>query len=114
MFWKTLLQLSAVAVVSTSLIQTSAAQDTDRNQNSSHLESALRAPVERGDIPMAVAGITTADETIYLGAFGVRELGGSETVTDDSVINIAAMARAITATAAMQLVEQGKLDFDSP
>ncbi|WP_182792162.1 serine hydrolase [Paracoccus sp. MC1854] len=78
------------------------------------LDAALSAPVERGDIPMASGGITTADEAIYTGAFGVREIGGQEAVSEDSVFNIASMTKAITATAAMQLVEQGKLDLDSP
>lgn len=78
------------------------------------LDAALETPVEQGGIPMAVGGITNADETIYSGAFGERALGSGEPVSVDSVFNMASMTKAITATAAMQLVEQGKLDLDSP
>ena len=35
-------------------------------------------------------------------------------MTTDSVFNIASMTKAITGTAAMQLVEQGKLALDEP
>ncbi|MGB3244102.1 MAG: serine hydrolase domain-containing protein [Sulfitobacter sp.] len=80
----------------------------------SRLDAALRAHVDAGEIPMAVGGITDASGTTYLAAFGESTLGSGETVTEDSVFNMASMTKAITATAAMQLVEQGKLDLDSP
>jgi methyl acetate hydrolase len=88
-----------------------AAQDDALQQR---LDDALQATVERGDIPMAAGAITTADETIYSGAFGERELGGGDAIDIDSVFNMASMTKPITATAAMQLVEQGRLDLDSP
>ena len=78
------------------------------------LNSALRAPVERGDIVGAIGAITNAEDTIYSGAFGERELGGGVAMTEDTVCNMASMTKAITGACAMQLVEQGKLDLDSP
>ena len=44
---------------------------------------------------------------VYEGAFG-------PSVTADSIFWIASMTKAITATAGMQLVEQGKLSLDQP
>ena len=87
------------------------AQETGLEQQ---LDAALQAPVERGDIPMAVGAVTNAEETVYSGAFGERELRSGEPVEVDSVFYMASMTKPITATAAMQLVEQGKLDLDSP
>src|SRR5215217_8260031 len=78
------------------------------------LDTALKRPVERGDIPGAVAGLTDKNQTIYLAAFGERALGSSVSMTPDSVFNIASMTKAITGAAAMQLVEQGKLELDEP
>jgi len=112
MFHRTLLQISTAALLTAALAGTAAAQQT--TSDFAHLDQALRAPVERGDVPMAVGGITTAEDTIYLGAYGNRGPEGGEAVTPESVFNIASMTKAITATAAMQLVEQGKLDLDSP
>ena len=56
----------------------------------------------------------TAKEVIYQGAFGKRDLSKDDAMTADSVFWIASMTKAITAAAAMQLVEQGKLSLDGP
>jgi methyl acetate hydrolase len=61
-----------------------------------------------------VALATNAAETLYEGAFGRRDITNTEPMTVDAVFWIASMTKAITATAAMQLVEQGKLDLDEP
>jgi CubicO group peptidase (beta-lactamase class C family) len=61
---------------------------------------------------VAVAG--TDRGLLYEGAFGQRELGREAPMTLDSVVWIASMTKAITATAAMQLVERGKLSLDRP
>jgi len=49
---------------------------------------------------------------LYEGAFGVREIGKPAPMTPDTVVWIASMTKAITATAAMQLVERGKLSLE--
>jgi CubicO group peptidase (beta-lactamase class C family) len=51
---------------------------------------------------------------IYQGAFGRRSLAGDAAMTMDTVFRIASMTKAITATAAMQMVEQGRLSLDQP
>ncbi|HEY5830559.1 MAG TPA: serine hydrolase domain-containing protein, partial [Hyphomicrobiaceae bacterium] len=52
--------------------------------------------------------------TLYEGAFGKRVLGEPAAMTLDTVGWIASMTKALTGAAAMQLVEQGKLDLDAP
>lgn len=65
-----------------------------------------------------VAGVVgaAADSggTIYDDAFGVRRLGSTARMTTDTVFRIASMTKAVTGAAAMQMVEQGKLDLDQP
>jgi methyl acetate hydrolase len=78
------------------------------------LDALLGGATKSGDVPGVVAAVTTRDGTIYEGAFGVRKQGESTPMTADTVVLIASMTKAITSTAAMQLVEQGKLDLDSP
>ena len=75
-------------------------------------DALLRGAVENGDVPGVVALATTASGTIYEGGFGVRALGAGAAMTADTVVWIASMTKALTATAAMQLVERGKLDLD--
>ena len=65
-------------------------------------------------MPGVVAVATDAESTLYEGAFGKRVLGRSQPMTLDTVAWIASMTKSITAAGAMQLVEQGKLDLDSP
>ena len=67
-----------------------------------------------GDVPGVIAMATDRNGTIYEGAFGVRTLGAPRPMTIDTVVWIASMTKAITGAAAMQLVEQGKLDLDKP
>ena len=78
------------------------------------LDAALKAPVARGDVPGVAAAITDADGTLYSAAFGERRLGSGVKMTVDTVCYMASMTKPITATCAMQLVEQGKLDLDQP
>jgi methyl acetate hydrolase len=51
---------------------------------------------------------------LYEGAFGKRDLVKGTDMTLHSVFWIPSMTKALTATAAMQLVEQGKLKLDEP
>ena len=78
------------------------------------VDALLASAAANGDVPGVVAGVTTADETIYEGGFGERVVGGGVAMTVDTVAWIASMTKAITGVAAMQLVEQGKLDLDAP
>ena len=82
--------------------------------NSIQIDQVLRSASEAGDIPGVVAIAASGGEVRYQRAFGSRELGKPQLMTEDSVFWIASMTKAITATAAMQLVEQGKLSLDAP
>ncbi len=77
-------------------------------------DALLRRATESGDVPGVVATATDRNGTIYEGGFGVRTLGESAEMTPDTVVWIASMTKALTGTAAMQLVEQGKLELDTP
>jgi methyl acetate hydrolase len=78
------------------------------------IDKVLRAATDRGDVPGVVAMAATRDGTCYEGAFGRRALPDGAAMTAGSVFWIASMTKAITSTAAMQLVEQGKLALDRP
>jgi CubicO group peptidase (beta-lactamase class C family) len=65
-------------------------------------------------MPGVVATAGTPDGPIYTGAYGKRGLPDGPAMTADTVFWIASMTKAITSTAAMQLVERGKLSLDKP
>jgi methyl acetate hydrolase len=74
----------------------------------------LKDAVSRGDVPGVTAAATDAKGATYEAGFGKRVLGEAADMTPDTVAWIASMTKAITGTAAMQLVERGKLGLDSP
>ena len=74
----------------------------------------LRNATAEGAVPGVVAGATDRDGNLYLGGFGERVLGGGEDMTPDTVGWLASMTKALTAAAAMQLVERGRLHLDTP
>jgi CubicO group peptidase (beta-lactamase class C family) len=77
-------------------------------------DTVLNNAVNRGDIPGVVAAVTNSKETFYQAAVGERGLGDGLPMRFDTVFYLASMTKPITATAAMQLVEQGRLELDTP
>jgi methyl acetate hydrolase len=65
-------------------------------------------------VPGVVAVATDRSANIYEGAFGVRQAGANAAMTTDSIFAIFSTTKAITGTACLQLVEDGKLDLDAP
>jgi methyl acetate hydrolase len=64
-------------------------------------------------VPGVVAMATDRRGNIYEGAAGKRVMGGAD-MTTDSVFAIFSTTKAITGTAVLQAVEEGKLDLDAP
>ena len=80
----------------------------------SNADALLQGAADTGVVPGVVALATDRNGVIYEGGFGQRNNTQSTRMTPDTVVWIASMTKAITGTAAMQLVEQGKVDLDSP
>ncbi len=67
-----------------------------------------------GSVPGVAVAAVFPDGEIVSAAAGVRDSATGAEMRPDSVVWIASMTKAITAAAAMQLVEQGKLSLDAP
>ncbi|MEZ5378534.1 MAG: serine hydrolase domain-containing protein [Acidimicrobiales bacterium] len=74
----------------------------------------LQAGIERGAAAGVSAVVVNREGTIWQGAAGERSLGGGDPMTTDTVGAIFSMTKAITSTAAMQCVERGQLELDTP
>jgi methyl acetate hydrolase len=68
----------------------------------------------RNRVPGVAAMITDTSGVIYQGAAGVRSLVSGQPMTLDTVFAIFSTTKAITGTAVMQCVEEGKLELDAP
>ena len=76
------------------------------------LDTVLDYTVNRaGGAPGVVAMATDRNANFYEGAAGKRELGKDQPMTLDSVMAIFSTSKALTGTAIMQLVEEGKISL---
>jgi len=80
----------------------------------SALDDILLDAVESGAVPGVVAMAAGPDGPIYEGAAGVRSAAAADPITPDTMMRIASMTKMVTATAGLQLYEQGSLDLDAP
>ena len=82
------------------------------------IDKLLQTGVTDGSVAGVTAAVTNRDGTMYESGFGERARGAGTAMAmamaADTVGWIASMTKAITGVAAMQLVEQGKLDLDAP
>jgi CubicO group peptidase (beta-lactamase class C family) len=78
------------------------------------IDTTLSGAIDRGEVPGIVAMAATAEGPVYEGAFGRRALPDGAAMTPDTLFRIQSMTKAVTAAAAMQLVERGRLSLDMP
>lgn len=78
------------------------------------IDAVLRRAAEAHEVPGVVAVAATDKGNFYEGAFGKRDLANGPDMTPDTIFRLASMTKAVTSVAAMQLVEQGKLNLEDP
>src|SRR6516162_3960154 len=81
---------------------------------SRQIDAVLRRATDTKEVPGVVAVAANAKGVIYEGAFGTRDLAKGPAMTLDTIFRLASMTKAVTSVAAMQLVEQGRLQLDQP
>ena len=65
-------------------------------------------------IPGMVAVVVDKNGIIYEKAFGLMDSAKGKPMSADAIFRLASMTKAITSTAIMMLVEEGKVDLDAP
>lgn len=70
--------------------------------------------VVNGGLPAVTAGIAKEGQILWVGAAGLMDVENKVAATPEMVHRIASISKAMTATGAMKLVEQGKLDLEAP
>lgn len=78
------------------------------------IDKALAHAISGGKIAGLVALAADEHGVIYRSAFGQKSIDRPQRMTVDTIFRIASMTKAVTAVAAMQLVEQGRLSLDAP
>jgi methyl acetate hydrolase len=78
------------------------------------VDAALHQAVATGAVPNVVAMAADRNGVLYEGAAGPRVVGGDERVGADTHYRIMSMTKMVATVAALQQVEQGRLDLDAP
>ena len=91
-----------------------AADAQPANPRSLAIDEAMRRAIERKDVAGVVVMAADRERVIYQGAFGVADIGEARPLRLDALFRIASMTKAVTSTAAMQLVEQGRFAIEDP
>jgi len=78
------------------------------------LDVELQRAVERKDAAGVVVMAANRKGIVYQGAFGVADIDQASPLKIDAMFRIASMTKAVTSTAAMQLIEQGRFGLDDP
>ncbi|HEV2620239.1 MAG TPA: sodium/solute symporter, partial [Acidobacteriaceae bacterium] len=98
---------------------------TSNGYDFSAVSSAIERAIAAGKLPGAVVVVGHGGRVVFEQAYGVRKLAGepgldgkaspAEAMTVDTMFDMASLTKClVTATAVMQLVEQGKVDVDAP
>ena len=78
------------------------------------IEAIISAEMSRYGIPGLSVAIVVDNQLVYANGFGMADLENSVRARADTVYRTASIAKPMTATAVMQLAEQGQLDLDAP
>jgi methyl acetate hydrolase len=81
---------------------------------SSTIDKVLQDAVDSGAVPGVAAIAADRNGVIYEGAAGPKTAGSAEPLTTSTHFRIMSMTKMVATTAALQLVEKGKLDLDAP
>jgi methyl acetate hydrolase len=82
--------------------------------NFTAIDEALDKAVTDGAVLGVAAMAATPEGIVYDGAFGKANAETGTPMRDDTVFWLLSMTKAFTATAAMQLIEQGRMGLDQP
>lgn len=80
----------------------------------SELEPEIRRAMDEGRIPSVTMALTVGEEIVWSAGFGEINRRTGARATPESVYIIASTLKTMVATAALQLVDEGRLSLDDP
>lgn len=76
------------------------------------VDDLLRSSQQFWKVPGIAVAIVRDDRIVYLKGHGVKEVGGKEAVTPDTLFPLGSCTKAFTTTAMALLVDEGKMSWD--
>jgi len=88
--------------------------DPDWDDDWAELLERAQAQVDDDGVPGVQLAVVAGGRLRYAGGVGVTEYDGDEAVTADTVFRWASVTKMHTATAVLQLADEGRVDLDAP
>ena len=104
-----------ILILSTSLIYgCGSTNDTDGQDAFPRATHVIDTAISEGELHFAVAAVGNTSGQLWSHSAGHQDAQKTKVAADDNIIQIASMTKLITTIGALQLVEQGVLDLDTP
>jgi CubicO group peptidase (beta-lactamase class C family) len=78
------------------------------------IDAYIEAALPKWQVPALAIAVVKDGEVVLVRGYGMREVGGSERVTGQTVFRLASITKTFTAATAALLVDEGKLAWDDP
>lgn len=113
---KKLIFFGTIGALFSIIVSCSSSKKVVKSENKSFDEigSFLQSLVDTGGIPGVAIAITNGQDIVYSKGFGVTNVETKEKLEPYHTFHIASISKTFTATAVMQLYENGKIDIDKP
>ncbi len=79
-----------------------------------HITKMFQMEVDKGAIPGAIIQINRNGKLVYTSVVGFKDKSKNEPLTKDSIFRIYSMTKPLASIAAMQLVEEGRMQLTDP
>ncbi len=89
-------------------------KSTDYNAAIEQLESAVRYEVEQKALPAFSIALVDQDRVVWSSGFGFQDTQKKVPATAETIYRVGSVSKLFTDIAVLQLVEEGKLDLDTP
>src|SRR6266852_2969451 len=109
---KAVLLLAAVAILSSTL--SAQAPSAISAERLARIDRVLQQYVDEGRLAGAVALVLRDGQPVYERAVGWSDKEAGRRMTTDTIFRIASQTKAITSTAVLALVEEGKIGLNEP
>ncbi len=108
--------VAAAAIVLSVPVPASVAADLEPDYSSviAALDSEIPQMMAQGHVVGLTVAIVDDQKVVMTKGYGLADRDANTPVTTDTLFHIGSLSKTFTATAVMQLVEQGKVDLDAP
>jgi serine beta-lactamase-like protein LACTB len=107
-------RLVFIFAIATALISVCAAQDRLSTEKRSQIEAAVSKFMSTTHVPGISIAVVENGELDWATGFGFADVENNVPASEHTLFRLASISKSLTATAAMELFEWGKLDLDAP